>query len=109
MAAAIERTGKEILNRQYTVADRRPRAGEGNVIGKIERNTGKVIRSVSAIRLDRGGEGPQALLRADLVCGAGARIRIRRILRQCGHVHRVRGQCRRHKAENHRQHQQQGQ
>ena len=109
MAAAIERTGKEILNRQYTVADRRPRAGEGNVIGKIERNTGKVIRSVSVIRLDRGGEGPQTLLRADLIRGTGARIRPRRILRQCGHVHRVRGQCRRHEADEQRQHKQQGQ
>ena len=109
MAAAIERTGKEILNRRYAVADRLPRAGEGNVIGKIERNTGKVIRSVSAIRLDRGGEGPQTLLRADLIRGTGARIRPRRILRQRGHVHRVCGQCRRHEAEHHRQHQQQGQ
>ena len=109
MAAAIERTGKEILNRRYAVADRRPRAGEGNVIGQIERDAGKAIGSLSAIRLDCGGEGPQALLRADLVCGAGARICLRRILRQCGHVHRVRGQCRRHEAEHHRQHQQQGQ
>ena len=109
MAAAIERTGKEILNRRYAVADRLPRAGEGNVIGKIERNTGKVIRSVSAIRLDRGGEGPQALLRADLIRGTGARIRPRRILRQRGHVHRVCGQCRRHEADEQRQHQQQGQ
>ena len=109
MAAAIERTGKEILNRRYAVADRLPRAGEGNVIGKIERNAGKVIRSVSAIRLDRSGEGPQTLLRADLIRGTGARIRPRRILRQCGHVHRVCGQCRRHEADEQRQHQQQGQ
>ena len=109
MAAAIERTGKEILNRRYAVADRRPRAGEGNVIGQIERDAGKAIGSLSAIRLDRGGEGPQALLRADLIRGTGARIRARRILRQCGHVHRVRGQCRRHEADEQRQHQQQGQ
>ena len=109
MAAAIERTSKEILNRRYAVADRRPRAGEGNVIGQIERDAGKAIGSLSVIRLDRGGEGPQALLRADLIRGTGARIRPRRILRQCGHVHRVRGQCRRHEADEQRQHQQQGQ
>ena len=109
VAAAIERTGKEIVDIRRRAADRLPRAGKGNVIGKIERNTGKVIRSVSAIRLDSGGEGPQALLRADLIRGTGARIRPRRILRQCGHVHRVRGQCRRYEADEQRQHQQQGQ
>ena len=109
MAAAIERTGKEIADIRRRAADRRPRAGEGNVAGEIERDAGVRICAVSVIRLDRGGEGPQTLLRADLIRGTGARIRPRRILRQCGHVHRVCGQCRRHEADEQRQHQQQGQ
>ena len=109
MAAAIERTGKEIADIRRRAANRRPCAGEGNVAGEIERDAGVRICAVSVIRLDRGGEGPQALFRTDLVRRAGARIRTRRILRQYGHVHRVRGQCRRHEADEQRQHQQQSQ
>ena len=109
VAAAIERTGKEIADIRRRAADRRPRAGKGNVAGEIERDAGVRICAVSVIRLDRGSESPQALFRTDLVRRAGADVRTRRILRQCSHVHRVRGQCRRHEAEHHRQHKQQGQ
>ena len=109
VAAAIERTGKEIADIRRRAADRRPRAGKGNVIGEIERDAGVRICAVSVIRLDRSGEGPQALFRTDLVRRAGADVRICGVLRQCSHVHRVRSQCRRHEAEHHRQHQQQSQ
>ena len=109
VAAAIERTGKEIADIRRRAADRRPRAGKGNVAGEIERDAGVCICAVSVIRLDRSGEGPQALFRTDLVRRAGADVRICGVLRQCSHVHRVCGQCRRHEADEQRQHKQQGQ